>query len=168
MSCGVYVIICNPTGKAYVGSSLCIEDRWRNHTYLLQHRRHVNHYLQAAVNKYGLSAFTFQILQLCASDVLLSLEQSYLDCLQTYNRHLGFNLSSTAGAVTWTPIAKRKLSISLKKAYASGKRTPNTGGWLHPNPTPSIPGDCLNLLLGRATQQRRREEILEHGDDYDD
>ena len=56
--------------------------------------RHDNQYLQRSFNKYGEEAFEFTVLQLCAEQVLTSLEQVYLDTPVdgTY-----FNLSLVAG-----------------------------------------------------------------------
>lgn len=57
---GIYAILCNPTGKRYVGQALCVggrRARWMQHQQYLRGGNHGNRHLQAAWNKYGSAAF---------------------------------------------------------------------------------------------------------------
>ena len=60
---GVYQILCIPTAKIYVGSSLNISERWWEHRWDLRRGTHHSRYLQRAWDKYGEEAFVFSILE---------------------------------------------------------------------------------------------------------
>ncbi len=78
---GIYEIVNLADGKAtaYVGSSQDIEYRWGNHRSALRGGRHDNPRLQNAWNKYGEDAFVFSVLEEVGGDMLLIIEQEYLD-----------------------------------------------------------------------------------------
>jgi group I intron endonuclease len=80
--CGIYSIVCCPTGKSYVGSSKAIYQRWRQHRKLLAIDRHTSRYLQAAWKKYGADAFELLVIEECAPDALESREQVFIDLLK--------------------------------------------------------------------------------------
>jgi group I intron endonuclease len=63
--CGVYVIRCEPTGNKYVGASVNIVKRIREHFYRLERGVHRNRRLQNAYNKYGRDSFTSDVLLYC-------------------------------------------------------------------------------------------------------
>ncbi len=76
---GVYAIRCLPTGRVYVGSAKSIRARWRSHVRALL-RGKGNIKLQHAWNKYGESAFVFEVLEIVAStELLLEREQAHID-----------------------------------------------------------------------------------------
>ena len=60
---GVYVILCNPTLKCYVGSSFWTHGRVRSHLNALRRDVHSNRYLQHAWDKHGPGAFQWAILE---------------------------------------------------------------------------------------------------------
>jgi predicted GIY-YIG superfamily endonuclease len=65
--CGVYMIRCEPTGKEYVGASVNVVKRIREHFYRLEKGIHRNHRLQSAYKEYGrivlASSFCFIAIQ---------------------------------------------------------------------------------------------------------
>lgn len=63
--CGVYVIRCMPTGNEYVGASVNIVKRVREHFYRLERGVHRNRRLQSAYNKYGKDSFRSEVLLYC-------------------------------------------------------------------------------------------------------
>lgn len=79
MTCGVYRIIHIASGRFYLGSSRNVEHRWKCHIRDLEAGNHHNRFLQRAYNKYGRSAFLFEIAQECAESERLAWEQVYLD-----------------------------------------------------------------------------------------
>lgn len=93
---GVYKILNKTTGKFYIGSSIDIEGRWRKHRSFLKRCCHPNPYLQAVWNKYGEDAFEFLILEVCSEDVVLMREQQWLNQTRSYDKEVGYNLSSIA------------------------------------------------------------------------
>lgn len=59
---GVYQIKNMITGQRYIGSSINIPRRWREHRLGLRKNSHPNTYLQRAWNKYGAKNFEFRVL----------------------------------------------------------------------------------------------------------
>ena len=90
--CGIYKIVNNINGKIYVGSSRDIIKRWWDHRHYLITGTHNNKHLQHAVNLYGLDSFNIEVLEECSHDDLLSLEQNYIQKLNTTNRDVGYNI----------------------------------------------------------------------------
>jgi hypothetical protein len=95
---GVYQIMCNSTGKKYIGSSVDIHERLEHHRASLRKDKHTNPHLQSAWNKHGEENFEFSVLQLTEIDNLLSAEQYWLDKTQSYKRENGFNIFNLAGS----------------------------------------------------------------------
>lgn len=84
---GVYIIKNILNNKTYVGSSLCVRRRLKDHLRKLLHDKHGNKHLQSAFNKYGQTSFQFAILEYCepVKDTILFIEQKYLDLNPEYN-----------------------------------------------------------------------------------
>ena len=61
---GVYKIVCKENGKIYIGESCKITDRWQEHIMNLYAGCHHSYKLQSDFDKYGLSNFTFEIIDL--------------------------------------------------------------------------------------------------------
>lgn len=61
-TCYIYAIVNKLNGKRYVGSSISIDERWRDHRKHLRENRHHCRHLQNAWNKYGEGSFEFVIL----------------------------------------------------------------------------------------------------------
>lgn len=90
---GVYTITSKVNGKIYVGStysSYGFKLRWKAHITQLKHNKHYNQYLQNHVNKYGLDDLDFEILDICEPKYVLSLEQYWINMLDSVNN--GFNI----------------------------------------------------------------------------
>lgn len=115
---GIYIITCTINGKIYIGSSINILKRWSDHRSALRAYRHNNPHLQRAWNKYGESAFTFEVLELVMPWSLLDREQYWLDKLKPYQRKVGYNIGIKAigGMVgrKHTPEALTKMSSQQK------------------------------------------------------
>lgn len=76
---GIYCITNIIDNKKYIGSSKDIGYRFKHHLYRLNNNRHTNSHLQNAVNKYGISNFTFSVLEQCSKETLIEREQFYID-----------------------------------------------------------------------------------------
>ena len=95
---GVYAIMCTD-GRAYVGGSMRIPTRWKEHRCELSLGKHGNRLLQQAWNEMGEAAFAFTVLEVVPSgDDLVSAEQRHMDRLRA-EREL-FNLAPLAGTST--------------------------------------------------------------------
>ena len=81
--CGVYRIRNLRNGRKYIGSSVNILRRFRNHKRMLEKECHTNGKLQRDWNKYGKKNFRFEIVKLCKRKQLIEAEQSYLPQAKT-------------------------------------------------------------------------------------
>ncbi len=115
---GVYQILCVPTKKVYIGSSVNIARRCRGHFERLRQGTHENTYLQHSWNKYGESAFEISVVELVLEVGLHYREQYYIDKLRATDRRKGFNISIKAGAPMYglkhSPESLAKMSASQK------------------------------------------------------
>ena len=90
--CGVYRIVNNINGKMYVGQSINIKARWKDHINTLNRNDSHSVLLQRAWNKYGQENFSFEILELCTEDMLDEVESKYIIFYNTIQN--GYNIES--------------------------------------------------------------------------
>lgn len=62
-SAGIYAIYCQANEKIYIGQSLRLDKRFKEHRKKLRAKTHINNYLQSSYNKYGEEAFNFFVLE---------------------------------------------------------------------------------------------------------
>jgi len=121
---GIYKILNNRTNKVYIGSSININKRFREHKNSLLKNKHRSPKLQNSYNIHGLSFFIFEIIEL-VDDIneLLKREQFYIDSFNSY--HNGYNsrpkAESNYGRIV-SDETKKKISDKLK-----GNVGPNKG-----------------------------------------
>lgn len=113
---GIYEIVCIPTGKRYIGSSINTIKRKQQHLKGLRSGNHCNTYLQRSFNKYGEKNFKFYLIHSCEKEDLIKWEQIYLDKL----RLIDFNICSIAESRLGTKFSensKNKISKNRKGKY---------------------------------------------------
>ena len=71
----VYKIVVNE--EVYVGSSITIDSRWREHINQLRGNRHHNIALQRHYNKYGEDSLAFSIIEACRDEETLREREEY-------------------------------------------------------------------------------------------
>jgi len=82
----------------YIGSSVIIEKRQKEHWLALRKNLHANRYLQFSVNKYGIDNFEFKVLESEVVDHnLIIREQYWIDTLKTVVPN-GYNLKPLAAS----------------------------------------------------------------------
>lgn len=138
MNTGVYGIYYNQR-LIYIGSAaLSFTKRWGQHLSELNHNKHVSTYLQNIVNKHGIDALTFQVLEHCASNACVSVEQVYLD---SYFHEGLANTCSVAGSSLgvkkteeqieamrlrstemWKNLEYRELQSTLKRGKSNSRK----------------------------------------------
>lgn len=109
---GIYKITNLRTKKFYLGSSVNIDHRWRQHKCLLNKNKHHSAKLQASWNKYGAAAFVFEVLLECKPNDIIDVEQALLIELNP-----AYNISAIAGRVEMTSEVKKKISEATKQRY---------------------------------------------------
>lgn len=86
---GIYKITNTVNNKIYIGQSVNIKRRWRQH---INRAGQDNTPLHNAIHKYGTDKFLFEVIEECTIDLLDSLEQKWI---QHYNSAIpyGYNVS---------------------------------------------------------------------------
>lgn len=91
---GIYSILNKINGKIYVGQSVNPSKRGTDHRCKLNNNTHINPHLQKAWNKYGESAFEFNILEYCSEEDLNDNESWWVDYFNSTDRDEGYNIES--------------------------------------------------------------------------
>src|SRR6478609_3140173 len=94
-SSGIYSITNVIDGKVYVGSSINVENRVKEHLRCLRLGNHYNHKLQRAWSKHGEESFVFECVWKCQKQYLLFFEQIMIDGNDAVKS--GYNLAPKAG-----------------------------------------------------------------------
>lgn len=92
---GIYKITNNTNGKVYIGQSIDIYKRWREHKRrAFIKNEEYNKYLYNAFRKYGIDNFTFEIIELCNREDLNNRECYYIQFYNSNNEQYGYNETS--------------------------------------------------------------------------
>lgn len=103
--CGIYLITHIATGRCYVGQSIDIDRRWREHA----KGASGSGILHRAIAKYGWSAFDVKVLELCAQDDLNVVEQKWVAEIGSMHP-AGFNLTTGGAQFKVTDEVRRLIS----------------------------------------------------------
>lgn len=110
---GIYKLTLIKDGRIYIGSSVNIKKRWEGHKSASTIEDDSIQYIQKALRKYGINAFSWEIMELCSEELLIEREQHYLDILQPFPRlNQGFNIREIADSnlgIKFSDEAKQKL-----------------------------------------------------------
>ena len=86
MSIGIYKITNKINGKSYIGLSINIEERFKEH---YRQDKEKGKVLYSAFQKYGIENFDFSIIELCSTEELNEKEKYWIAYYDTYNN--GYN-----------------------------------------------------------------------------
>ena len=128
---GVYKITNIVTNQIYIGSSIKITQRFKEHLKYLRGNYHHSGKLQNSFNKYGEENFKFDVLEECSKEVYLQREQHFIDILDPF-----FNICKVAGNCTG-----RKFSEETKKKMSLAKKGKPLNPALLLNQLPKCPAD---------------------------
>lgn len=119
LNSGIYCIKNIKTSKVYIGSSIDIKRRKREHFSRLKKRVHNNIYLQRAYNKYGADNFFFYVIEYIKDvERLIKVEQLYLDKFESYNYKLGYNICNRANSNLGTKKTQKQVLNQIKSRGA--------------------------------------------------
>jgi len=116
-TCGIYKIHHKDTGKSYVGLSVDIFKRWKEHSNFWEKKERWST-IKKALHKHGLENFTFTILEECLKDDLAAREIHWIKELNTQAPN-GYNMTAGGdGTSTYkhTDEAKKKMTKAKQKA----------------------------------------------------
>jgi group I intron endonuclease len=164
MATGIYQIRHLASDKRYIGSAafgIGVKLRFRQHRNLLRQNKHYAVKLQRAWNKYGESAFMFEVLLYCAPENCLMYEQICLDYFEPeYNsakdakhpmkgrKHSQKSKDKIAKAHRGKQVSK-ETKAKLSKRYKELKQPPHTG-YRHSITTKENIAEKLSKLASRG------------------
>lgn len=92
---GIYKITNLINGKIYIGQSVDINKRWRQHKRNSRIKgREYDKYLYKAFRKYGLENFSFEVIEECSRELLNEKETYYIQYYKTNDETFGYNETS--------------------------------------------------------------------------
>lgn len=131
---GIYKIITLHNNKYYIGSSIDIEKRWRDHLSKMRMQKHANIYLQNVYNKYGESDFAFVVLLEmpdASNTEIRQKEQEFLDKIFQEDKDNIYNLARDANGGNSTSFSEKSLkNISQKNRDCSDEDLKQIQDWL--------------------------------------
>lgn len=162
--------------KVYIGQSLDIHERWKQHEKLLYKGTHHSKYLQNAWNKHGKENFEFSILMECEENKLNEMEQYFIMAFDSYAPY-GYNCTYGGNSGRPTEETKQHLSdinkgekhpkkkaiycIELKRVFPYARAITEEFGWNH--------GDVIKCCNGSKLSFHKMhwmyyEDYLEYGE----
>ena len=123
--CGIYKITNKVNGKVYIGQSVHIKQRWKNHKKDAFWTKGVdyNYPLYQAIRKYGYDNFLFEVVEECSKEELNDKEKLYIQQYQSFKKKYGYNQTlggdSQEHAKKLTKEDVDKIIIRLKTSYDS-------------------------------------------------
>lgn len=121
---GIYFIKCLINNKTYIGSSINIEKRLKQHIKMLEKNNHSNQYLQNSYNKYGKNNFKLGIIDICKEESLSNREQYYID----NNENLFNIIKKDIKRPTLEPEIIQKITNRINEMYKTGELSKTNKG----------------------------------------
>lgn len=168
--CGVYRITCTENQKVYIGSSVHVFQRWREHRSCLNRNCHQNAHLQYSWLKYGESAFGFALIEETTREQMIAREEYWIHELNSHRRDYGFNIVATPTSPNLgkhlSDAHKLKLSIALtgrvfSEEHRARKSIANTGRYYSPETRAKIAAGASRTQKGRTKSPEHRAKIGE-------
>lgn len=106
---GIYAIVNKHNRKVYVGQSVNIQKRFKQHMDALERSSHHSKKLQKDYDELGIGNFTFEIIELCTKEQLDEKEKDWMTKFDSIRN--GYNVQDPGTKVGW--LFKRKTQPSL-------------------------------------------------------
>jgi len=162
MTIGIYCFENLVDGKKYIGQSINIERRYKEHFRFLEKEEcgDENKYFWNALKKYGIQNFSFYILEECHQDLLNDLEVKYIKELNSHKTENGYNVSwggnSPMRGIEKSVETRMRMSNS-KKGKLLGKDNPNYGNKMSEDSKKKI----SEANSGRVRSEEAKKKALE-------
>ncbi len=158
----VYKIVNTVTGDFYIGSSVDVMRRWKEHRALSTWKQYPNSLLYKSMQEYGLDKFRFQILAPVMEEYLKQVEQEFIELLKpTYNNYnaKGWNIERIKAAHKksknkYSQSEKGKLYQKKYRQSGKGKESHKKSNKKYDNQLCEYNGETLTLCALRARFQR--------------
>lgn len=126
---GIYKITNIINNHSYIGQSIQIEERWKNHIEASNNKNAHNYKypLYKAIRKYGISKFQFEILEECSKEQLNEREYFWIKTLSPeYNQTCGGDYLAVSQKLTYNQVQEiQKLLINDQNGTLSHKELAN-------------------------------------------
>lgn len=116
---GIYLIKSTVNGKSYIGSSVCLRKRYREHKCRLKGGKHSNPHLQSHYNKHGKNSLEYFLIEVTTKNKLQEREQHYVDKLDPEFNIMKKCVVNRIG-LKHSDEAKRKMKKAAKKRKERG------------------------------------------------
>ena len=122
---GIYIIKNTINDKVYIGSAVCIKQRFIGHKNQFKKQEH-NDRFQNFVNKYGFNTLIFEIIEYVDNvEKLIEREQYWIDYYESWKSKKGFNICKTAGSTLGLKMPKSHINSCINRMqgnkYRQGK-----------------------------------------------
>ncbi len=117
---GIYKIENIVSLIVYVGKTINIKNRWKQHIAALNENKHCNTHLQRAWNKYGPENFKFEILELCNKNKLSEREKYWINYYGGIESKNTYNIIEGGIGGCGNKEWKQKISNTVKQHYING------------------------------------------------
>lgn len=155
---GVYQILNLVTGKFYIGSSVRMNKRWKEHKRCLNESKHPNLHLQSSWDIYSEAYFEFIIIELCEKDQLITREQFWMNSLNSVTPH-GYNICPTAFSRLGTKHTKETLSKLKLKVISEEHKLKISKHFKGTKHTEETKLKIKNGNLGKKNTQEAKERM---------
>ena len=117
---GVYLVKNKLTGKCYVGVSVNIHSRWRQHKYWAKNQDVVS-LITKSIKKNGVENFEFSIIEECGKDLFDEKERYWIEkydsVLNGYNLTYGGNLRKVLSDETRLKMSKSRIGVPKSQSH---------------------------------------------------
>ena len=123
---GIYIIKNTINDKVYIGTAVCIKQRFIGHKNQFKKQVH-NDRFQNFVNKYGFNTLIFEVIEYVNDkEKLIEREQYWIDYYESWKSKKGFNICKIAGSTFGVKMPKSHIEASKKRMmgneYGKGKK----------------------------------------------
>lgn len=142
------------TGKCYIGQSIQSPNQRRlEHINDSKYTKKTYHF-HNALRKYGIDAFTWEVIDTASSlDELNLLEEKYVNLYDSINN--GFNIRQAGKNKLHSEESKKRMSEAQKAAHAKRRAEGREGGWKRRDG-----GAMKGKACSEASKQKKREAHL--------